>query len=272
MSNRLRLSLLALNLLGTACIGACQREGGEGQPASSPQLPTPARSVEPPGVPDRFVFRPEFQTTNGPVQAGTAFAILLPNLSRPVLLTAIHLLGPAGGLAQAIPAAEVPRAVTQVSLEDCFDSSPLETFDARAILIPDAAPLGSASKAGDLVAFWLPMDAAVHPARLARTNPKAGTKVWLAASLVEGAPPSQRLHAATVRGIDEEGNIVYLFDNVRLSIRATSGAPVLDSKGEVVAVNLGGYEENGMKFGLGNPIDRFRPHLESAATASSAKP
>ena len=272
MSSHMRRTLLALTILTSACISACQREGPPGLPASSLQPSSPATSDGSPDVPDKFVFRPGFQTTFGPVQAGTAFPIRLPYPGRPVLITAIHLLGPITGLSQAIPAVDVPKAVTRISLVECFNNSPLGTFDARAILIPDAAPNGMASKAGDIVAFWLPDGVEVHPARLAEANPKTGERVWLATSLFEGAPTSQRLHGATVRGLNRDGNLEYQYDNAGLSTRDTSGAPILDSEGKVVAINVGGYKEGAIMFGAGNPVDRFRPELERAAAAEIPMP
>jgi len=228
-----------------------------------------AVQVPPPAVPDNCLFRPTFQTIYGDTTAGTAFAVQLPGQSRMIVVTALHLLGPDGGLQGEIQPRDVGRGVKSVVLQDLFDERREVDIGAEALIIPDAAPLGRPSKAGDIIAFWAPKEAKLRPLQLASRAPLEGERVWLAASLEGGAPATQRLHGATVAGLGPFGDYVYEFDNPQLGLRATSGAPVLNSAGEVVAINLGGGSNFGKVFGSGNHVDRFRPFLEAAAKASS---
>jgi hypothetical protein len=176
-----------------------------------------------------------------------------------------------GGLPTDVPAKEVPRVVKGVTLKDCFDSAISIGKAGDPIVIPDAAPFDKPSKAGDILAFWGPEDSTLHPSRLAAASPAKGERVWLAASLYEGAPPTQRLHPATIIEIDENGDLIYRFENPKLSIRATSGAPVLNTASEVVAINWGGGSDENGTFGCGNPVERFAPQLEAAVKQSAER-
>ena len=213
-------------------------------------------------VPDGMVFRPEFRTKHGDVLAGTAFAVSLPGNDRTILLSALHLLGPAGGLESDIPASEVAGAVSHVRLEPCFGFARTIDFPARAIPIDNAAPLGEESEAGDIMAFWIPGDAKVHPADFSTEELQRGRRVWLATA-VGGADPAKRLHAATVTYL-RDGLLYYTYDDNEISLRATSGAPILDANGDVIAINLGGGAQDSQLTGVGNPVVNFKPHLEKA--------
>lgn len=83
-----------------------------------------------------------------------------------------------------------------------------------------------------------------------------GDRVWLVSEVIG----SQSLvHSATVEGI-QDGWLIYRFDQP-LELRATSGAPVVDALGEVVAINAGGGDDNGKTFGAGTPVTKFIDRL-----------
>ncbi len=238
-----RKSTIALALL----LSGCQTAGD----ASSPT------------VPDGFVFRPSFQTTRGEARAGTAFLVRLPDQPRSLLISAIHLLGPAGGMRESIPSEDVAKALVDVRLVGCFDGADNGQIGGEALTLP-AAMLGTASKAGDILAVWASDQPILHPGRLAASAPEPGRPVWLAASVPRGAPAEQRLHRAVSKGFDKEGNFLYEYDNPDLILATTSGAPVLNNAGEVVAINVGGKKESDRLVGIGNPVDRFRSYLDAA--------
>lgn len=218
-----------------------------------------------PDVPDLFLLRPSFETTRGEVRAGTAFAVALPGRPRAILLTALHLLGEAGGLKEEVAAKDVPEVLKGLVVTDPFDKNrpPIHLGDDVAS-IPESAPFRTKSKAGDIVAFFVPADVKLPTKPLATKPPAKGARVWLAADVLGGAPKGRRLHPAKV--LDEgEGLLLYEFDDAGLELRATSGAPVLNAAGEVVAINLAsGKTPEGTLFGAGNPATRFRPFLEAA--------
>ncbi|MGC3970933.1 MAG: hypothetical protein QM775_27445 [Pirellulales bacterium] len=270
---------------------------------------------EPPKVPAGAVFRPTFGTTSGGLSAGTAFFVLLPvakehaekeaaaaeraakdsaekqpaasaakdsaakvEPAEPiVLLTALHLFGPSGGLKAQVPPAELPARVRGVELVDCFDDDRSLDFEVKALLIADAAPLGTENKgadnsadgrsptagqAGDIAAFHAPADVKAHVFELAPTMPKLGERIWLLAEVLDDAFAGRQLHAATLLYVPRDGDCIYEFADPNLEIRATSGAPILNQQGQVIAINIGGGQTEGKALGLGNPVTRFRPHLE----------
>jgi hypothetical protein len=235
-------------------------------PRSETPVSSPPSSQTPPVAPDWFVFRPSFQTDEGEVYAGTAFPIRLPGYDRPVILTAIHLLGPGGGMSRDVPPAEIPKVVKGLRLHDCFDVQRTMTFASEPLVIREAAPLGASGRAGDIVAFWAPKKEELHCVEMSVAASKRGEQVWLVASVVSGAPADQRLHPARVMGMDD-GYLLYQYENPKVSKQATSGAPVINQSGRLVAINLGGFESDDQMVGIGNPVGRFRKYLETAAAA-----
>jgi hypothetical protein len=250
--------VVALSILATGCDNSTLETKSGKLVSTSPQA-----KQGPPTVADGFVLRPTFETTLGSIQAGTAFPVTVAGYDRPIILTAMHLLGPGGGLPSDVPATDVGRVVKAISLREAFDPTIEIAKPGSPITIADAAPLGTPSAAGDIFAFWGPEGTTLPTARLATEAPEPGERVWLAASVLGGAPPNQRLHAATVVGI-HDGLLIYRHDNSALELRATSGAPVLNAAGEVVAINLGSGMHKGSLVASGNVVSRFAPRLEAA--------
>jgi hypothetical protein len=182
-----------------------------------------------------------------------------------IMLTALHLFGPAGGLEEDIPAERLSEAVRSISLEGCFNPERKAAFTARTLTIEDSTPHPEKSPAGDIAAFWIPSETPIHALKLAPSLPAVGERVFLAAQVLIGASEEQRIHPATVFDVDHSKmGFVYEFDNPDIHIVATSGAPVLNQKGEVVAINLGGGKYDNRSFGFGNPVTAFHSHLQTA--------
>ncbi|OAI47457.1 hypothetical protein AYO44_09495 [Planctomycetaceae bacterium SCGC AG-212-F19] len=224
---------------------------------------SPAQNdAKPLAVPDGFVLQPEFQIKKKSFAAGTAFVVKLEGFPRPVILSAIHLVGPAGGYTEDVPAAKLAQVVEKVTFTDQFTGKNAMWVTQGVLTIPDAAPLGKTGKAGDIMALWAPDKAALKPAPLAAKTPAKGETVWVA-TRAGGAPATQRLHRATVI-LEEEGKLYYFYDNPKFEIQGTSGAPVLNAAGEVVGINLGGGTSQGKVGGVANPVGVFREHLVEA--------
>jgi hypothetical protein len=223
--------------------------------------PFPVADSKPPVVPPGSLFRPDFFTTAGPVQAGTAFAARLRGSEYPLILSSLHLLGPAGGLPDDLPAEQVPQLWQGLDLSDCVSGESIKRLAGEGLLIAEAKPFPESSPRGDVIAYQPSSVLNFRPFPLADSMPRAGETVWLVSEVIG----SQSLtHRATVRGI-ERGWLAYEFAEGTLELRATSGAPVLNTAGQVVAINAGGRQGNGVTIGMGSPVDRFYDQLQRAA-------
>jgi hypothetical protein len=188
--------------------------------------------MQPPALPRGAVFGPEFVTAQGRFGAGTAFAVLVPEVEAPVLLTCQHLFGPAGGLTGDIPASSMGAFVQAVALCDKWDGAPVGVAGS-AVTLPDA---DWSAPSCDLAAFRLAPQPGLSVLRFTEQAPKLLDPVFLAGRVRSGAPPTQQLHGArVVRDEDDDAQWIEL-SNAEIGLPGTSGAPVLDPQGGVVGM------------------------------------
>ncbi len=234
-------------------------------------LPSP-NLLGAPEIKNSSVLRPYFQTTLGNVDVGssvgTAFMVEMDGYNRPIVLTALSILGPASGLSRQASQAELSEIYQTITLGDAFGSFDGVLSSTGFLSIPESAPFDQSSPAGDILAIWMPVKTRAGKFRLSSEHPIKGDTVWLSAAMFVGAPPSQRQHSAMVTGEDEYGNIVYEFDDKSLTHQGTVGAPIMNSKGDVIAIHLGGSNSNGKLSGFANPTSRFLSYLEAALRSS----
>ncbi|WP_144394371.1 S1 family peptidase [Pleionea sediminis] len=73
---------------------------------------------------------------------------------------------------------------------------------------------------------------------------------------------NEYMHSATVGKVTNE-QIVYIFDNADVNLRATSGAPVINQQYELIGINLAGGElGNGKIIGFANPVQSIIDNLK----------
>lgn len=186
--------------------------------------------------------RPVFELKDQPLSAGTAFLLETGVEKQPVVLvTAHHLLGPMGGLSAEIAWSDVPKAVKRATCKSI--TNPAQTWIGTPLAIPGAASFNNQTQDGlrDIALLTLQGKAAVKPLKLAAAQPKLGEPVWLVAQLVSGAPKEKLLFKAKVARVQDLA-LNYLIEDPAgtFELRATSGAPVVNERGEVVAVNIAG--------------------------------
>lgn len=230
------------------------------EPTNS-SLGAAGESLKPPVVSVGMLFRPKFLTTEGPVEAGSAFAARLSGSQRPIILSALHLFGPAGGMNRDVPPQDLATVWKSLELSDCVTQRDLGTRSGRVLTMAGSRPFPESSEVGDVIAYMPDSIEGLSTFPLATTEPSAGDRVWLVSEVVSGPA---LVHGATVEGFDA-GFLVYKFDDRTLEIIATSGAPVLNAKHQVVAVNSGGGELDGAIMGLGTPTSKFYEPLARAA-------
>jgi hypothetical protein len=213
--------------------------------------PTPVKNV---------LFKPTFVTASKPITAGTAFLCEYPEKKSLVLLTAQHLLGPAGGFPIEISwdhVNETVKSTTAVSM----DNPGIHLTSKRAMLINGAHGMDKTGLQNDIAVFEVDATNALPALKLAEISPAVGDRVWLYGR--QRGSEKAELYPATVKH-STRTDLTFVFDASDIRLVGTSGAPILNSAGEVVAINIGGGTHAGKLEGFGNPMLSIRNHLHRA--------
>jgi hypothetical protein len=203
------------------------------------------------------LFHPRFGTSEGEVNAGTAFAAKLTGKSQILILSALHLFGPAGGLKSNIEPDKLTTVWKKLVVEDCKTQNYFGEIQMQPINLSGAKPHPQKSDLGDIAACKVNDPTAIEALPLSQRVPSNGEHVWLVSKL----PGSRELiHPATVEQLDN-GWLRYSFVNRDIDMRSTGGAPIIDHKGKVVAVNANITQRSGKTIGYGTPVVNFYPTL-----------
>jgi hypothetical protein len=260
-------------VLLTSALTCRHRSSGVPDPLRLPDGRAVLQTYPEPSLPDRVVYRPTFHTTERDISAGTAFVARLPRSRRLLAIAALHTIGTAGGLSRDPRPEELPRVVKTLTLCEAFVGADSIRGTFVNLPLPGTASFPDRSQAGDVAAFWLPPGADSNSLALASETPVPGEPVWIAAR-VEGMPGSMRLHRAVLGAPGDDFWLQYRLDDPRYEGTATSGAPVLNSAGEVVGVHVaGGRGDDNTFYGTATPVSAFRRLLaqRAAAQASTAE-
>jgi hypothetical protein len=197
--------------------------------------------AEPPKAVVDTICRPTFELKDRPLSAGTAFLMETGKKQPVVLVTAHHLLGPMGGLSAEVAWNDVPKSVKRATCRSI--AIPAQSWTGAPLAIPGAASFNNQTKDGlrDIALLTVQGKPATRPLKLAPVQPKLGDAVWLVAQLATGAPKEKLLFKARIVQVQDLA-LNYLIDDPEgtFDLRATSGAPVVNERGEVVAVNIAG--------------------------------
>lgn len=236
----------------------------EAPAAAAPEPAAPAVPEPPPPAPaPNTVLRPTFSTTTqGEVNAGTAFIVRWKS-GQHLLLTAHHLFGPMGGMARDISAKELPAVVKSVRARSADDAE-IAVESARLLSIPGAHAFGQQDLSRDLAAFLVDDPGKAGVLRLAAEAPRVGDRVYLLGDVIG---ERERLFPAKVVGVTPK-LIAYVIDDSSLQLRGTSGAPVIDARGDVVGISLAGGPNSGELTAYANPTSAIRAALEGALAAA----
>ena len=253
----------------------------EGAPSHQylPWLAVPQPEAIAPVVPDRFVVRPEFCCGLDSYFGSYAF-VVESQAGPPLVLTALHVMDElikskridCTSNNASYNGQELPRLVTKVKLYDVFApqwplaelgsaSSMLSLPDAR---VGDEEPYSQR----DIAAFRVDPAANVSPARLAEKPPQVGKPVWLAFNASKGAK-SRTVQAVVVERTGR--TLVFRYALATTETTHSSGAPLLNSGGEVVGICVGGGFLNGQRLGHANHVTSIRRHLGMVGKLTSEK-
>ncbi|WP_227711431.1 hypothetical protein [Novosphingobium ovatum] len=213
--------------------------------------------------------RPQFAVDGQAIAAGTAFVLdltppprpdnpLAPRAEQVMLVTALHLFGPNGGLPAQILSADLPQ---HVGLTTCRGAQGQAWTARRTLAIAGAVPMAMpfrdvAGFATDAVGV-----AGAERLRLADRPPAVGDDVWVVAAMT--ADGRVRRHAARVIYVGDNA-LQYVFVDATLQLRASSGAAVVNAAGQVVGLHLGGGVDRGDLVGMAVPPSRLRALVEAA--------
>jgi hypothetical protein len=277
---RLRFELHAALLLASCALLGCKgsRESGAhaaaNTPASSSAATEPNAATEPapstspaapaaaaPKLPVRsLILGPSFVAASGPFAAGTAFPLREPRAPSGVLvLSCHHIFGPLGGLAADVAGSALPAFIQKASVADQDG----KTFALGPVLpVPNAKTFHPPTRdaSADVSVFQAPAELAHGALELAPALPEKGERVWLLAR-VSG---QSELVWPAVAFFVTDTFFVYQFDSPTIDLRGTSGAPVVNAKGQLVAVNLGGNPVQDVVRGAGTPLPSLRRALDVA--------
>ena len=216
-----------------------------------------------PEPPSDVVFKPTFLTGYDSLTAGTGFIARFKEEF--VFVTAHHLFGPAAGLEHDLSPPEAKQfAVALVG--SSMNRTSLVVTSSEMLLIPSAKAFDNKDSGHDVAAYRL---SGYHGPSLlvSDTPPKKGEGVYLLAR--PRGEEKLRLIRAEVSRVGNDG-LEYFYAESGVNFAGTSGAPVLNERGMVVGINLGGGELKGKTFGFANPAGAFAPLVSSALKANPA--
>lgn len=234
-------------------------------------VPMPADAA--PALANGAVVRPEFCVGYESSFASYAFVVTNPSDGQPLVLTALHVMDEmlrkqnvdAHADNLGYTGRELPAKLTHVNLYDVFAANWMLAFLGKAnrmLVLPGARLRDPEPRSDrDIAAFAIEATPGLTPLTLAPEPPAVGEALWLAASF--GGGHSQRLFKAVAVSCWEQG-LIYRFEDSGKKPQYSSGAPILDRHGRVVAINAGGGRYGGQHFGHGNHVGNIRAHLAGA--------
>lgn len=212
-----------------------------------------------PKISEGTIFLPDFVLRSNETSGGVIFAAQTIGDERPVLISAMHLLGPSTGMQKQLTVEEISTDWLAITAYDVV-SKEQSAFSGIGLGLPGASAVYESSPTGDVMAFVPQSDESLNAMPLESEDPQPGDILWLPSPCLTNEALK---HRAICEGVVPKGFLAYLFDD-EIQISGTSGAPVVNQQGKVVAVHRGGGLIDGEVFGLGTQVSKFLPKLQKA--------
>jgi hypothetical protein len=221
-------------------------------------------------APEGAVFQPTFHTEPGTIEAGKAFVVRLEGCAHPLLITALRLLGPVGGLPSQLAADQLSDRVYDITLETIGRSKQSRALNALNITPADALPCcadPNTHGVGDLAAFELPDTLAALALPLATQAPAIGESLFVLSP--HGKVGALRMRHEVQLQAAVNGYLLFAFSEPGIELVMSTGAPIINRDGQVVAVNIGRESSpQGLRRGVGNPVTRWGAATAHGCTAT----
>jgi hypothetical protein len=199
-----------------------------------------------------------FLTDGATIEAGTASAVRVKPGAAPILVTALHLFGTAGGYSRELSPPELKTQVKAILLTRIEGGEPVAA--ARTALRTTGPPLSDddPNVGNDVAAFALLPRSQVVALELASKSARPGEWVWLVGDVYNHEPQQQRLFAGQVLVSGSGGTVVRF--RQQFPLRGFSGAPVINAKKQVIGILISGGEP----IGNLNPAETIRQRLKES--------
>ncbi len=233
---RVKLFALSLTLLAlTTLVSAA--------PTSKPQLKQKVKQkVDTRAYWSAQVLNPFFKL-NGPkeeIEAGSAYLAVHPRTGATILCSALHLLGPAGGMKRQLSFVEAYKRVQNVYAMNGSGSI-------KVVAAGTATKNGYASKENeefsasyDFIAYNVVKKTTSTPFRFAKSNPRIGETVWVLGPIS---------YSTRVTAYKSDG--LYLETSGNPQFRGYSGGPIINTRGEIVASLVGSSDTHVIAIPVG---------------------
>lgn len=205
-----------------------------------------------------MVFRVNWLTANIQEMVGTSCAVQLQGYDEPILITASHYFNDFG---DDVDLTNLSNTVLGGDITDVLDDSLLGKIRANIPIANAASIVGTVDATNDLAAFNIDVLGEIKPFTLAEGTCQADDVVYLLAEVFENDQYVTGIYPCTVIE-DDGGTLVYTLPE-GIDLNGTSGAPVVNSAGEIVGLQMG---TNGIVV-IACSASSIRSNLEAAIQA-----
>ena len=180
---------------------------------------------------------PRFKMANGEQQtAGKAFAVTWYR-KRTLLIMPLHLLSPEAGYSHYVRPQDVSREVSSVDVMDLQNQSVLASSRQSLLKSGSTVGQGGGDLSSDLMAFELTSSCRLKPFQFYGGLAPRGTRVWVLSKEINTPGYEADRYAGTVSSANPSGLVIDMDGPV--SALSSSGAPVINSKNELVGMMVG---------------------------------
>lgn len=202
--------------------------------------------------PDFSIYQPVFLIGEKNYYAGKGFFLKFDD--KAFFVTVHHIFGPLGGYEEDYQWDEMDEYLSLKLLE--YESLS-EIKVGPGIPLEGAKTFEQNDFTNDVAVFNSEGSFKGKSAKINTELPDIGDSVWLYTAV---SSKIEYFHAKIV--VSDSKGVIYVYDDPNVKIQATSGAPIINEKSEVVAVNLGGGNRDGKVIGFGNPVGVIVKKLE----------